>query len=282
MRILSEEHLEKYRAYLYSEEKAEQTIEKYMRDLKKLAKYAGRREITKDLMISYKEYLLKENRYKASSINSFLVAANRFFQYMEWYGIGVRTLRVQREPFCSEDRELTREEYKRLVQTAKKEGKYRLAMVIQTICATGIRVSELSALTVDSVRRGVMEVNNKGKIRKVFIPEQLQKQLLLYSAGIGIRKGAVFCTRSGKPLNRCNVWRDMKALCQKAKVRESKVFPHNLRHLFARTYYALKKDVVKLADILGHSKIETTRVYLRTSSREYRRQLRQMGLVLEM
>lgn len=281
MRRITAEILERYREYMFGEEKAKQTIEKYMRDLQKLVEYIGDRNITKELMISYKEYLLNEKQYKVTSINSFLVAANRFFEYMEWYEIRVKTLKVQTEIFCLEERELSKVEYKKLVETAKKEKKYRLAMILQTICATGIRVSELSALTVAGVRKGVMEVNNKGKIRKVLIPEQLRKQLLIYIAETEIKWGVIFCTKSGKPINRRNVWRDMKVLCKSAGVKESKVFPHNLRHLFAKSFYSIKKDISKLADILGHSNIETTRIYLRTNSREYRKQLDKMELVLE-
>lgn len=281
MRRITAEILERYREYMYGEEKAKQTIEKYMRDLQKLMEYVGDRNITKELMISYKEYLLNEKQYKVTSINSFLVAANRFFEYMEWYEIRVKTLKVQTEIFCLEERELSKGEYKKLVETAKKEKKYRLAMILQTICATGIRVSELSALTVAGVRKGIMEVNNKGKIRKVLIPEQLRKQLLIYIAENEIKWGVIFCTKSGKPINRRNVWRDMKVLCKSADVKESKVFPHNLRHLFAKSFYSIKKDISKLADILGHSNIETTRIYLRTNSREYRKQLDKMELVLE-
>lgn len=281
MRRITAEILGRYREYMYGEEKAKQTIEKYMRDLQKLVEYVGDRNLTKELMISYKKYLLNEKQYKVTSINSFLVAANRFFEYMEWYEIRVKTLKVQTEIFCLEERELSKEEYKKLVETAKKEKKYRLAMILQTICATGIRISELSALTVVGVRKGVMEVNNKGKIRKVLIPEQLRKQLLIYIAETEIKWGVIFCTKSGKPINRRNVWRDMKALCKSAGVKESKVFPHNLRHLFAKSFYSIKKDISKLADILGHSNIETTRIYLRTNSREYRKQLDKMELVLE-
>lgn len=281
MRKITLEVLESYREYLYEEEKAKQTIEKYMCDLKKLMEYAGDRNITKELMISYKEYLLYEKQYKVTSINSFLVAANRFFEYMEWYEIRIKTLKVQTEIFCMEEKELSKKEYKKLVETAKREKKYRLAMILQTICSTGIRVSELTALTVACVRKGVMEVSNKGKIRKVLLPEQLRKQLLIYIAETEIKCGVVFRTKSGKPINRRNVWRDMKVLCKSAGIKDSKVFPHNLRHLFAKSFYSMKKDISKLADILGHSNIETTRIYLRTSSREYRKQLDRMELVLE-
>lgn len=279
-RVITDEKINDYESYLFCEEKSKATIEKYKRDLKKLKEYAKGQEITKELLIKYKEYLQKGN-YKVSSINSYIVAVNRFVEYMGWYGLNIKTLRIQNEVFYPEEKELSREEYKRLVGTANREKKYRLAMILQTICATGIRVSELSALTVMSVKKGFMEVNNKGKIRKVLIQDKLQKQLLMYIAKNKINKGVIFRNKSGKPVNRCGVWREMKSICKKARVKETKVFPHNLRHLFAKTFYSVKKDISKLADILGHSNIETTRIYLKTSSKEYRKQLNKMDLVLE-
>ena len=253
-----------------------------MRDLRKLEKYVGGKTITKELMVSYKEYLLHEKQYKVTSINSYLVAANRFFEYMGWHEIRIKLFKIQTEVFYPEEKELNKEEYIRLVETAKKNGKQRLAMMIQTICATGIRVSELSALTVTGVHQGVMVIYNKGKIRKVLIPEKLRMQLLWYIAQKKISRGIVFCSSSGRPVDRRNVWRDMKTLCKASGVSKAKVFPHSLRHLFAQTFYSIKKDLTKLADILGHSMVDTTRIYLRTNSREYRKQLDQMGLVLKM
>lgn len=279
MRIITAELLEKYEKYLYREEKSPNTVKKYLCDLKKLMEYAGGREITKDLMIGYKN-CLQEKKYKVTSINSFIVAANRFFEYMEWYGIGVKTLMVQPEVYCPEEKELTKAEYKKLVQTARADNKQRLAMIIMTICATGIRVSELSAITVSGVIKGEVIVNNKGKIRKVLIPGKLRVQLMAYIAEMKIAKGIVFCTKSGKSVSRTNIWRDMKKLCKKAGVNEEKVFPHNLRHLFARTYYDAKKDIAKLADIMGHGSIETTRIYLRCSINEYMKELDSLGLVV--
>lgn len=281
MKKITEKNVKEYEKYMYREEKSKLTIEKYIRDLRKLVEYAGDKPITKELLISYKEYLLHERQYKVTSVNSFLVAANRFFEYMEWYENRVKLYKVQTEIFCPEDRELSREDYISLVQTAQKNGKQRLAMMIQTICATGIRVSELSALTVAGIRKGVMEIHNKGKIRKVLIPEKLRKQLLLYITRQKISHGIVFCSSSGRPIDRRNIWRDMKTLCKSSGISVDKVFPHNLRHLFARTFYSVKKDLSKLADILGHSMIDTTRIYLRTSSREYRKQLDRMNLVLK-
>lgn len=281
VRKVTWELLAQYERYLYAEEKAGNTIAKYMCDLKRFMEYSGGREVTKEMMIAYKEYLQKEKHYKVSSINSYIVAINRFFQYMGWYGICVKTLKIQRDAYRQEEKELTKTDYKKLVKTATEEGKYRLAMIIQTICGTGIRVSELSSVTVKSIQKGVIEVNNKGKIRRVFIHNQLRRQLLAYASRKGIRRGFIFCTKSGKPVHRNNIWRDMKGLCKKAGVNEVKVYPHNLRHLFAKSFYKVNKDISKLADILGHSNIETTRIYLRSNSREYQKQLDSMGLVLE-
>lgn len=280
VRTVTRELLEEYEIYLFAEEKAANTIAKYMCDLRKFMEYSGGREVTKEMVIAYKEYLKKEKQYKVTSINSYLVAVNRFFQYMGWYGICVKTLKIQRDAYCQEEQELMKTDYRKLVKTAKKQGNYRLAMIIQTICATGIRVSELSAVTVKSVQKGVIEVNNKGKIRRVLIHNQLRRQLLSYVSRKGIRRGLIFRTKSGKPVHRNNIWRDMKKLCEKAGVNARKVYPHNLRHLFAKSFYEVSRDISKLADILGHSNIETTRIYLRTNSREYQKQLDTMGLVL--
>ena len=268
-----------YERYLREEEKAAATIQKYTSDLRKLAAYADGMPITKEIMLGYKQYLKKKG-YSAASINSYLVAANRFFEYMEWYGIRVKQLRLQREAYVPEERELTKTEYKRLVKTAKKMGKHRLAMIITTICATGIRISELSALTAAGVRRGVIYVDNKGKIRKVLIPVDLQKRLLLYMADNHIKRGVVFSTSKGNPVDRSNIWKEMKSICRESGVNDKKVYPHSLRRLFARIFYSMEKDIAKLADILGHGSIETTRIYIRTSSREYMRQMKRMDMIV--
>lgn len=278
-RIIREKMLVRYEIYLKKEEKSEATIDKYLCDLRKLIKYVNGREIDKELMLSYKDKLLNEDGYKVSSINSFLVAANCFFGYMGWHDLKVKTYRVQQETFCPENKCLSKEEYIRLVKAAKEAGKMRLAMILQTICATGIRVSELQFVTVAAVRDGSVVIHNKGKIRTVFLSDDLRKELLYYIGRMGIKKGILFCTASGKAVNRSNIWKEMKALCKKAGVNEDKVFPHNLRHLFATVFYGLKRDMAKLADVLGHSNIETTRLYIRTTGREHRKQLNQMKLV---
>ena len=199
---------------------------------------------------------------------------------MGWEELRVKPLKIQRSPFCDEERELTRAEYARLVQAAERQENRRLSLVIQTICATGIRVSELKCITADAVRAGRTEVVNKGKRRTVFLPDQLQRLLQKYIKAQKKTVGAVFTTRTGKPLDRSNIWRDMKALCESAGVEPGKVFPHNLRHLFARTYYTLEKDLSRLADILGHSDVNTTRIYTAESGRVHARQMARMGLVL--
>lgn len=280
-KIITKEMLDNYRMYLYEQEKSKATIQKYICDLKKLIQFAANQEISKLLMIQYKKYLREERHYKTSSINSFLVAANRFFDYMGWYDAKVKTFKRQRELFLPENRELSKEEYKKLVKEAMNSGKIRIGMIMQTICATGIRVSELSAVTVSSVKNGMILIYNKGKERQVLIPRDLQVRLLQYIRMQKIKRGIVFRTTGGKAVDRTWIWREMKKLCETAQVNPQKVFPHNLRHLFARTFYLLYKDIAKIADILGHSSIETTRIYLRESYREHRKYLEKMKLILD-
>lgn len=280
VRMMTDELLENYKFYLCEQEKSKATIRKYMCDLDKLVKFADGRELTKVLVIEYKEYLREKKDYRTSSINSFLVAANRFFEYVEWYDLKVKSFKIQKEAFMPENKELTKEEYKKLVEAAKENGKERIGMVIQTICATGIRVSELSAITIAAVKKGITTIYNKGKERQILIPRNLQVKLLHFIRTHDIKKGAVFQTSKGKAVDRTWIWREMKKLCEKAGVEKEKVFPHNLRHLFARTFYTLYKDMAKLADILGHSSIETTRIYLKESYAEHLRQLGQMELLV--
>lgn len=279
-RKITEKILLEYREYLYEAEKSQATINKYMCDLKKIKDYVGKQEITKRLVISYKEFLRKDGKYKTSSINSFLVAANRLFEYLGWLDLRVKTIKIQNETFVAESRELSKEEYKKLVRTAKSLGRERTALILQTICATGIRVSELSSITVAAVKRGTATIFNKGKERQILLPRDLQVKLLGYMRKRKIRRGVVFRTSTGKAVDRTSIWRDMKGLCEKAGVDAEKVFPHNLRHLFARTFYQIGRDIAKLADILGHSNIETTRIYLRESGKTYRKQLESMRLLV--
>ena len=279
-RVTTEQMLDEYQDYLMEEEKSQATISKYLCDLRKLAAYIAGREVDKKLIREYKEKLLNEDHYKVSSINSFLVAANRFFGFMGWHDAKVKTYKVQKETFCPENKHLTRAEYFRLVKAAAAKGKKRLAMILQTFCATGIRISELQYITVEAVRGNSVRIHNKGKIRTILLSDDLRKALLYYIAQQGLKKGMVFCTSSGKAVNRSNIWREMKKLCKEAGVDEEKVFPHNLRHLFAQCFYQMKKDIAELADILGHSNIETTRIYIRTTGEEHRKQLNEMKLVM--
>ncbi len=281
MRKITQEMLERYRDYLYEQEKSRATIQKYLCDLNKLVDFASNREMNKSLVIQYKETLLGVGVYKISSINSFLVAANRFFEYMGWHELRVKTLKMQKEVFMPENKELSKQEYKQLVKIAMNNGKVRIGMIIQAICATGMRVSELSALTVSSVKNGTATIYNKGKERQVMIPRDLQLRLLHYIRKKGIKKGSVFQTSAGKAVDRTWIWREMKKLCEDAGVDKEKVFPHNLRHLFARTFYGIYKDIAKLAAILGHSSIETTRIYLKESFLEHRRQLESLDLLVK-
>ena len=280
-RQITDELLKDYEIFLYEQEKSKATIQKYMCDLRKLVAFSDGREITKLLVIEYKEHLRNKKNYKTSSINSFLVAANRFFEYMDWYDLRVKTYKVQREAFMPENKEISKEEYQKLVKTALEQGKTRIGMIIQTICATGIRVSELSAMTVAAVKKGVATICNKGKERQILIPRDLQVRLLRYIRKTGIRAGVVFQTSRGKAVDRTWIWREMKKLCEETGVEKDKVFPHNLRHLFARTFYTLYKDIAKLADMLGHSSIETTRIYLKESFAEHRKQLEHMDLLVD-
>lgn len=279
-RIMTEGLLEEYRMRLYEEEKAEQTVKKYVRDARKLMEYAGGREITKSLVVEYKEHLRSEGRFKLRSINTFLVAANRFFDFMSWGGLRMKTYRVQRETFAPEGRDLTKGEYRRLVEAAMRTGRKRLAMILQAVCGTGIRIGELSGLTVEGVRAGVAEIYGKGRGRKVLMPKRLRRKLLAYIAEAGIKSGPVFRTSGGRAVDRSNVWREMKALAAEAGVERGKVFPHNLRHLFARTFYGECGDMARLADVLGHGSMETTRIYVMTTGEEHRRRLDAMRLVV--
>ena len=279
-RQITDEMIKDYKLYLHEQEKSKATITKYLRDLQKLVDFAKDRELSKLLMIEYKEHLKSSADYKTSSINSFIVAANRFFDYLEWYDLKIKTFKIQKEAFMTENKELSKVEYKKLVTTAFSQGKKKIGMIVQTICATGIRVSELSAITVTAVKKGVATINNKGKERQILIPRDLQVKLLHYIRKMDIRSGLVFRTSGGKAVDRTWIWREMKKLCEQADVDKDKVFPHNLRHLFARTFYTLYKDIAKLADMLGHSSIETTRIYLRESISQHRKQLDMMDLMV--
>ena len=278
-RILTQNHIATFATYLKSEEKSENTIEKYIRDVRAFSDYAGETEITKETIIAYKNKLLSES-YAVRSINSMLASLNGLFSFLGWGDLKVKSIKLQRQIYCPEEKELTKAEYMRLVNTAKQKGNERLNLLIQTICGTGIRVSELQYITVESVKCGEAVVSLKGKTRSVFIVRELQKKLLRYAAEQKIISGAIFITRNGKPMSRTNIWREMKNLCEQAGVNPQKVFPHNLRHLFARTFYGIEKDIAKLADILGHSSINTTRIYIITTGNEHRQRMENMRLII--
>lgn len=268
----------KYRKYLYGEERSEATISKYMRDIKHFYEYLPENKIiTKENLIAYKQSL--SDAYKVTSINSMLVSINGLLSFMKLDTLKLKLHKVQRKVFSSEDSELSKAEYKRLLDAAMRNNNKRLFMLIQTICGTGIRVSEHKYITVESLKAGQVMVNNKGKSRTIFINKKLKRMLLTYCKEENIASGPIFITKSGKPMDRSNIWSAMKKLCVDAKVDRKKVFPHNLRHLFALTYYGLYKDVVRLADILGHTSIETTRVYTITSGQECQKSLMKMDLV---
>ena len=278
-RILTETQIAAFAVYLKSEEKSENTIEKYMRDVRAFCAYVGEAEMTKETVIAYKNKLLSEN-YAARSVNSVLASINSLLSFLGWADLKVKSIKLQRQIYCPEEKELTKAEYIRLVNTAKQKGNERLNLLIQTICGTGIRVSELQYITVEAVKCNEAVVSLKGKTRSVFIVRELQKKLLRYAAEQKISSGAIFITRSGKPMSRTNIWREMKSLCVEAGVNPQKVFPHNLRHLFARTFYGIEKVIAKLADILGHSSINTTRIYIITTGNEHRQRMENMRLII--
>lgn len=260
------DRLEAFEYYLITEEKSKATQEKYLRDVRAFLVWCGERELTKELVLQYKEHLVTS--YAPASVNSMLASLNSFLSYIERAECRVKQLKIQRQIFAREDKELTESEYRRLLKAAKDS---RISLVIQTICGTGIRVSELAYITAEAVRLGKAVVNCKNKTRVIFIPVPIQKLLKEYMKKTGITAGQVFVTKSGKPLDRSNIWKEMKALCKKAGVSEKKVFPHNLRHLFARTFYRIEKDIVRLADLLGHSSLSTTRIYTMDSGNSHLR-----------
>ncbi len=278
-RILTSEAIECFKKYLREEEKSENTVQKYLRDVRAFAAYLGGAEVTKKSVIAYKNKLLCEN-YAVRSVNSMLASLNSLFAFLGWTDCRVKSIKLQRQIYCPEEKELTKAEYMRLVNTAKQKNNERLNLILQTICGTGIRVSELQYITVEAVKNEEAIVSLKGKTRSVFIVKELQKKLLRYAAEQKIQTGSIFITRTGKPISRTNIWREMKGLCKQAGVNPKKVFPHNLRHLFARVFYGIEKDIAKLADILGHSSINTTRIYIISTGNEHRRRMENMRLIL--
>ena len=269
--------INRYKEYLMNEEKSNVTIEKYARDIRTFYTWMEGRELTKSLVLAYKEALIE--KYSPASVNSVIAALNGFFEYNEWFGLKVKSLKLQKAIFTQSEKELTKQEYERLLYAAKQKKNERLYLIMQTICSTGIRVSELKYITVDAVHKGQTQVKLKGKIRVVMLPKELCQLLRKYIRERKITSGSVFVTRKGHPIDRHSIWKAMKQLCESAGVPKEKVFPHNLRHLFARTYYTLQKDIVRLADILGHSNVNTTRIYTIENGEVHRMQMNKLGLV---
>lgn len=267
-----------YEDYLIKEERSRNTIAKYTRDLRSYFAFLQGEAVTKESLLCWKEKLA--HSYLPASVNSMLAAVNGFLEWAGYPQYRVKPLKVQREIFTKPEKELSREEYIRLVNAAEEKQNRRLALILQTICSTGIRVSELQFVTLETVKAGRAVVDCKGKKRTIFLPGDLSRALKAYCCEQGIKNGVVFCTKNGRPLDRSNIWRDMKRLCCSAGVEPQKVFPHNLRHLFARTYYGMEKDLSRLADLLGHSSVTTTRIYTMESGMEHARQVDKMGLVV--
>lgn len=277
-RFITAKTIAEFKEHLILEERSEITVEKYIRDVKAFAAYAENNEITKETVIAYKKHL--QEAYAVRSVNSMLASINSLFAFLGWHDLKVKSLKLQQQVFCPEDKELTKAEYARLCKTAERKHNKRLNLILQTICGTGIRVSELQYITVEAVKQGEAVVYCKAKTRSVFIVKELKQKLLRYAAEQGIKNGVIFVTRTGKPISRTNIWREMKALCEEANVNPQKVFPHNLRHLFARVFYGIEKDIAKLADILGHSSINTTRIYIISTGMEHRQRMESMRLIL--
>lgn len=276
-RLITNEQIQIFTNFLRNEEKSMATQEKYLRDVRGFCIYASNGAISKDTVIGWKKQLVQDG-YAVRSVNSMLASVNSLLSFLGWHDCKVKNIRTQRQTYCTEDKELTKAEYLRLLSASRKNE--QLNLVLQTICGTGIRVSELQYFTVEAVRCGEITVNCKSKTRNILVPGKLKSMLLNYAKRHNITTGAIFVGKNGKPLDRSNIWRQMKQLCKTAGVKESKVFPHNLRKLFARTFYGIEKDIAKLADILGHSSINTTRIYIMSTGTEHRRKIERLGLIV--
>lgn len=275
---IAQYQLSDFARQLQEDERSPATIENYLRHIQAFAARAGGQAVTKDLATQWKEHLISQ--YRPGTVNTMLVSLNRFFGFLGWYDCQVKTLRIQRRLFREESKELTRAEYERLVSAAQASGRERLVLLLETICSTGIRVSEVKYITVEALKLGKAEISLKGKIRTILLPNKLCRKLLKYAKKQRTASGEVFLTRNGTGLSRKQIWAEMKSVCEKARVAASKVFPHNLRHLFARTFYKVCRDVARLADVLGHSSIETTRIYLISTGVEHAATLNRLRLIL--
>ena len=263
---------------LQEDERSPATIENYLRHIRAFAAWAGGQAVTKDLATQWKEHLISQ--YRPGTVNTMLVSLNRFFAFLGWYDCQVKTLRIQRRLFREDSKELTRAEYERLVSAAQASGRERLVLLLETICSTGIRVSEVKYITVEALKLGKAEISLKGKNRTILLPNKLCRKLLKYAKKQKTVSGEIFLTRNGKGMSRKQIWAEMKSICAKAQVAATKVFPHNLRHLFARVFYKACRDVAKLADVLGHSSMETTRIYLISTGVEHAHTLERLRLIL--
>ena len=277
MEKITKELIQKFELHLYEEEKSTNTVEKYLRDIRFFAKWLNERSLDKTAVLEYKKFLCE--KYALSSVNSILSSLNTFFSFFDHHTLKVKTLKIQKQIFADKDRELTKTEYEKLLVVAKKAKNYRLYCLMQTIGSTGIRISELKFITCEAVKSGIAKINCKGKVRQILLSKHLCKMLKSYAKKMRIYSGSVFVSKSGSPLNRSNIWKMLKKLCEIAGVSRKKVFPHNFRHLFARTFYSKQKDIVRLADILGHSSIETTRIYTMESGTEHIKLLQKLGLL---
>ena len=269
---IATDSLRNFEAYLYERENAPATIQKYRTDIQKFLRFLNdEKTITKRKLLEYKEWLLRN--YKVTSVNSMLAALNQFLVFLGASDLRVKRVKIQRNLFLSQEKELTKQEYERLLSTAKKEGNEQLALCMETIASTGIRISELKYFTLETMKHGHVEIHNKGKYRRIFIPKWMRKRLLEFCKKKNIRTGPIFVTKSGQAKNRSNIWREMKRLKEKSGIDGRKIFPHNLRHYFARLYYKMTKDLSGLADILGHSSLNITRIYTANTGATYQRQL---------
>ena len=277
MKIITNEIENSFKLYLYEEEKSMNTIEKYVRDIRFFREWLGDSGIDKSVVLEYKKALCK--RYAPKSVNSILSSLNALFAFMNWHELKVKTLKIPRQIFAVKEKELTKAEYERLLTAAATKKNNRLYYLIQTLGSTGLRISELEYVTCESISTGQAFIKCKGRMRQVFLPGKLCKMLKAYIKQKNIKNGPVFVTKNGRPLDRSTVWKMLKDLCGIANVAKSKVFPHNFRHLFARVFYSVQKDIVRLADILGHSSINTTRIYTTESGEIHRKQIQKLGLL---
>lgn len=284
MKDMNKKRISEFKEYLISEEKAHSTVRKYVREAERLMEWLEKKRgkkhkdtVEKKDLMEYKAFILRS--HAPTSVNAALASINSFFEFCGRNELKVKNVRIQRQVFAQHEKEITLEEYRRLLITAQSRGNDRLYYLMQTLCSTGMRVSELKYVTVDSIRKGYAEIDCKSKHRIVFIPDNLCEMLRRYVREKGIEQGPVFITAGGVAMDRSNIWAGMKGLCREAGVEKEKVYPHNLRHLFARTFYGKQKDIVRLADILGHSSVNTTRVYTIESGDEHRRQIQDLGLI---